>query len=229
MKKIYIDPGHGGKDSGAIGYGLKEKDVTLKIGLYTRDFLNNNYENLAVKMSRTKDGTISLKQRTDDANKWGADVLVSIHCNAFNGKAKGYEDYIYNGLGSNSKTQQLQNIMHEEISKLFSTDRGKKKANFHMLRESKMHAILTENGFIDNKEDNDFLKKDANLKKLGEAHAKGIAKFLGLKKKGSNKETDSKTFYRVIAGSFNNKLNAEKRVKELKQKGFDAFIDVYKK
>ncbi len=82
MTKIYLDPGHGGNDPGAVGNGLREKDLTLEIGLKVRDILLRNYENVEVRMSRTADTTLSLDQRTNDANTWGADFLISIHINA---------------------------------------------------------------------------------------------------------------------------------------------------
>ena len=226
-KKIYLDAGHGGTDSGATGFGLLEKNINLKIVKYTRDHLNANYSGHIVRLSRSTDKTVSLRDRTNEANKWGADVLVSIHCNAFNGKARGYEDFIYTHT---KKSEPLQKAIHKEVSKLFSVNRGKKKANFHMLRESKAVAVLTENGFIDNRQDNNFLKKDNNLKRLGEAHAKGIASYLGLNSKvPKTNQRDSDTIYRVITGSFSNRKNAEKRVNDLKKKGFNSFIDIYKK
>src|SRR5699024_4760907 len=212
---------------GATGFGLLEKNVTLKIAKYTRDHLNANYSGHIVRMSRSTDTTVSLSNRTNEANKWGADVLVSIHCNAFNGKARGYEDFVYTHT---KKSEPLQNAIHKEVSKLFNVNRGKKKANFHMLRESKAVAVLTENGFIDNRQDNKFLKKDSNLKLLGEAHAKSIALYLGLNSKvPKTNQSDSNTMYRVITGSFSNRKNAEKRVNDLKKKGFKSFIDIYKK
>ena len=55
MIKILIDPGHGGKDPGALGFGLQEKDLTLKISLKIRDILLREYENVEVRMSRTTD------------------------------------------------------------------------------------------------------------------------------------------------------------------------------
>lgn len=186
MAKVYIDPGHGGHDSGATGNGLKEKDLTLKIGKHTRDYLQDNYKGVSVKMSRTGDTYPSLTDRTNDANNWGADVFVSPHINA--GGGVGYEDYIYNGSVS-SKTKDLQNKIHNEVAPLFSNDRGKKRANLAVVRQTSMPAVLTESGFIDSKKDADFLKKDSNLKKLGEAHAKGIAVFLGLAKGSSNKSS----------------------------------------
>lgn len=182
MVKIYIDPGHGGSDPGAVGNGLREKDLTLKIAKYTRDYLNNNYNNATIRMSRTGDTYPSLTARTNDANNWGADIFVSIHINSFNGSAHGYEDFIYNG-GVSSNTKKLQDELHKKLSPHFRNNRGKKRANFAVLRQSRMPAVLTESGFIDNKQDADFLKSGNNLKKLGQAHAEGIAAYFNLSKK----------------------------------------------
>lgn len=194
MVKIFIDAGHGGSDPGAVGNGLKEKDLTLKIAQYTRDYLINNYQNVSVKLSRETDKYLALKQRTDDANRWGADVLISIHINAATStSATGYEDFIWNG-NVPQKTKDLQNSIHTEMMKVLKDfrDRGKKRANFHMLRESKMHAVLPEILFITNKNDAAFLKSDKNLKNVAKHLAIGIAKYLKLKTK-TTKTTTSKT------------------------------------
>lgn len=81
MVKIFIDPGHGGTDSGAVGNGLKEKDLTLKISKKIKEKLAN-YENVQIKLSRESDQTLSLPQRTNMANAWGANYLISVHINA---------------------------------------------------------------------------------------------------------------------------------------------------
>src|SRR5690625_7631647 len=73
MVKIYIDPGHGGADSGATGHGLQEKKLTLQIAQKAREELSN-YNNVTVKMSRTNDKTVSLQQRTNEANAWNAEI-----------------------------------------------------------------------------------------------------------------------------------------------------------
>lgn len=190
MVKIYLDPGHGGTDPGAAGNGLQEKNVTLSIALKTRDILNRDYEGHSIRMSRTSDTTRSLTQRTNDANSWGADYFVSIHINA--GGGTGYEDYIYNGSVSNN-TLTYRDKVHAEIMKQVDfRNRGKKRANFHVLRESSMPAVLTENGFIDTVADANKLKSDAYLNRIATGHANGIAQALGLKRKsggGSNTYT----------------------------------------
>ncbi|WP_232732099.1 N-acetylmuramoyl-L-alanine amidase [Bacillus sp. mrc49] len=140
MTKIFIDRGHGGRDPGAVGNGLREKDITLKIGKRIRDILAE-YEKVTVKMSRTSDTFLSLSDRTKAANKWGADIFLSIHINA--GGGTGYEDYIHTSASAKAKT--YQNMIHTEIIKLINLrDRGKKKSNFHVVREAKMPGVLTE-------------------------------------------------------------------------------------
>ncbi|WP_060210477.1 glucosaminidase domain-containing protein [Sporosarcina koreensis] len=94
MIKIFIDPGHGGTDPGATGNGLKEKDLTLAISKRIESLLKG-YDGVQVRLSRTSDQTLSLKQRTDMANNWGANYLLSVHINA--GGGKGYEDFQWKG------------------------------------------------------------------------------------------------------------------------------------
>ncbi len=82
MVKIFIDPGHGGSDTGASANGLQEKQLTLQTALALRNMLLNEYQNVSVLLSRTSDQTVSLTQRTNAANSWGADYFLSIHMNA---------------------------------------------------------------------------------------------------------------------------------------------------
>ena len=221
--KLYLDPGHGGMDPGAQGNGLQEKNFTLDIALKIRSILENNYENIDVRMSRTSDITKSLSQRTDEANAWGADFYMSIHINAFNGSAQGYEDYIHSSLSDNSTTARYRDIIHNEVMKLNQlNDRGKKKADFHVLRETTMDAMLSENGFIDNTQDAALIKQESWRRKVALGHANGIAKAFNLKPKETTDRGDS--LFKVIAGSFRQRANAEDRVAELKEKGFDSFI-----
>ncbi|WP_339201719.1 N-acetylmuramoyl-L-alanine amidase [Peribacillus sp. FSL P2-0133] len=179
MTKVFIDPGHGGKDPGAVGNGLKEKELTLRIGKRIRDILAG-YEKVTVKMSRTGDTFQSLTDRTKAVNNWRADIFLSIHINA--GGGTGYEDYIHTSASAKAKTYQY--MIHTEIIKLINIkDRGKKKSNFHVLRETKMPAVLTECGFIDYKTDAALLKKSAFIEALAQGHVNGLVKAFNLKKK----------------------------------------------
>lgn len=233
MTKIFIDAGHGGNDPGAVGNGLREKDLTLKISKKIADILKD-YD-CSVKLSRTGDQTLSLKQRTDAANKWGADYLLSVHINA--GGGTGYEDFIFNG-GVSANTTKYRDVIHAEVVKAIGSgvrNRGKKKANFHMVRQSRMPAMLSENMFIDTKADADKLKSNAFIDKVAQGHANGLIKAFGLKKKQTSKPkpkpaAKGETFYRVVAGSYKERKNADAQAAKLKKLGVDGvFIDVYKK
>lgn len=188
--KIYIDPGHGGNDPGAVGNGLREKDLTLAIALRLRNILVNEYDNVQVRMSRTTDTSVSLNQRTDDANAWGADYLISIHINA--GGGEGFEIHTYNGsYAGKSETNAKAKAIHDAIIRETNwEDRGCKESNFHMVRESDMSAALSENGFIDNSSDAWHLKQDDFLDKIARGHAIGLENALGLVKKQSSFDLD---------------------------------------
>lgn len=219
--KLYLDAGHGGTDSGALGNGLREKDLTLDIALKIRSILQNNYENINVMMSRTSDITKSLSQRTDEANAWGADYYLAIHINAFNGTAQGYEDYIHSSLSDSSATARYRDIIHTEVIKLNQlNNRGKKKADFHVLRESSMDAMLSENGFIDNAHDAALMKQASWRQNVAQGHANGIARAFNLKPK----PTSTEKIYKVIAGSFKQRENADERSSFLRSKGIESFI-----
>lgn len=179
MVKIFIDPGHGGTDPGARANGLEEKSLTLAISLKIREFLLE-YENVQIRMSRDRDSSVTLQQRSSMANSWGADYFVSVHINA--GGGEGYEDYIYTSPSRASVANQ--NIMHEEIIKHTSmVDRGKKRSNFHVVRATTMPAILTENGFIDNDRDAAKLRQSSFIERIARGHVNGLVRIFGLKRK----------------------------------------------
>lgn len=232
--RVFINPGHGGKDPGAVGNGLREKDIVLKIAQKMVDQLKN-YD-VEVKMFRSDDTYYTLEQICNEANRWNADLFVSIHVNA--GGGTGFESYIYSGLSNNSTTAKYRQVIHEEIMKKIPNvrDRGKKKANFYVLGNTKMPAILTENLFIDNKTDATKLKSDAFLTDVATGHVNGIVKALKLQKKQAQKDVPKSStsnkknvYYRVVTGSFTNRSNAEKRVAELKKAGYDSFIERFEK
>ena len=179
MVKFYLDPGHGGSDPGAVGNGLKEKDLTLKLAKKVEALLKD-YQDVQTKMSRTGDTYPSLSDRTSEANSWGADYFMSFHINA--GGGTGYEDFVFTG---SSKSIAYQNIIHAEIIKKIGKmkNRGKKQANYQVLRNTNMPSILTECGFIDSASDAVLLKQDEFLDGLAQGHVNGLVKAFGLIKK----------------------------------------------
>jgi len=190
MPKIFIDPGHGGKDSGAADNGLLEKNITLYIALRMKYILEDEYTNAQVKLSREKDVYVGLSERAQMANAWGADYFVSIHVNA--GGGTGFESYVHSSRPS--RTVAYQNVMHEAIMGALRpkgiVDRGKKAANFTVLQKTKMPAILTENLFIDNSNDASLLKDPEFLGLVARAHVTGLERAFGLKRKAWEDEND---------------------------------------
>jgi N-acetylmuramoyl-L-alanine amidase len=103
VRKVIIDAGHGGHDSGAKGrsFGTLEKEATLDISRRVAERLEKE-GGLTVLMSRQADRYVALKERTQFANRHGADLFVSIHCNSNpNRKVAGTEVYYYNAQASN--------------------------------------------------------------------------------------------------------------------------------
>jgi N-acetylmuramoyl-L-alanine amidase len=182
MVRIVLDAGHGGKDPGAVANGLKEKDLTLAIVKHIGCMLSE-YEGVEVFYTRTDDRFLELEERAEIANKLNADFFCSIHINS--GGGTGFESYIFNDT-KNTKTIACQNVLHQEIMKAIGNvkDRGEKRANYAVLRETKMPAILTENLFIDNANDATRLKSEQFLLQIAHGHVQGIVKAFGLKKKG---------------------------------------------
>ncbi|MBA4494813.1 N-acetylmuramoyl-L-alanine amidase [Paenactinomyces guangxiensis] len=218
MPTVVIDPGHGGNDAGAVNGSYQEKNFTLEISRKVRDYLLDHYK-VNILMTRTTDQTVSLQQRTDFANSNHADYFCSIHINA--GGGTGWESYIFNGTVPQA-TIRAQQIIHQTVMDVIGKkygvrDRGKKRANFHVLRETEMSAILLENLFIDTSEDLKLLNNSTFIHDLAVSIGEGIAKALSLEKK-------TRTLYKVIAGSFKNRQNAEDRKSFLATKGIDSII-----
>lgn len=185
-----IDPGHGGRDPGAVGNGLQEKDLTLTISKHIRDILQDEFKNVEIRMTRDTDIFVELSDRSEMANQWDADYFMSIHVNA--GGGSGFESYIHTTRTKGSV--EAQETMHPAIiDSIEVRDRGKKDANFAVLRETRMPAILTENLFIDHSNDAALLKDFSFLQKIAWGHVTALEKAFHLQKKSS-----STTLYRVI-------------------------------
>uniref|UniRef100_UPI000679728D N-acetylmuramoyl-L-alanine amidase n=1 Tax=Anaerosalibacter massiliensis TaxID=1347392 RepID=UPI000679728D len=171
---VFLDPGHGGKDPGASGNGLKEKDVALSIALKTGEILKKH--NINVKYSRTTDVFVELSDRAGMANNANADVFVSLHCNSFTeGSAKGVETYHYPGSTEGTKLAKcIQNsILRNGV---YNSNRGVKQENFAVLRQTKMPAALVETAFITNSQDANILKNKQDA--MAQAIAMGILDYL---------------------------------------------------
>lgn len=154
-KVIAIDPGHGGKDPGAVGNGYREKDIVLNVGLYLRDYLKN--ADIEVVMTRSTDVFLSLDERVSVAVNGGADTFVSLHMNAASSSsADGTETY-YSTAGSAERVQSSKKltefIQKRLLQKLGTTNRGERTAAFRVIHKNSLPSVLVELGFISNPRD----------------------------------------------------------------------------
>lgn len=180
--KLFIDPGHGGKDPGATGNGLVEKTLNLAVALALEAQLQRS--GIEVMLSRYVDEEVSLRQRTDKANVWGADIFLSIHHNGFSDpSARGIETY-YSVRPGESK--QLADTVQKALCATLSLpNRGvKTKVNsvgrdwYHVLRESRASvAVITESGFVTSPADAELLKQPDFPRRQAEVLA-GVIKAL---------------------------------------------------
>ncbi|EGQ26759.1 N-acetylmuramoyl-L-alanine amidase [Sporosarcina newyorkensis 2681] len=222
MTRLLFDYGHGGTDPGAMYKGRKEADDVLSIGKAVAAEVRRH--GVALDETRTSNKTVSLRERSNMENRKKYDYFISFHRNAFQPeKAKGAETFLFTTGGALAK--QLAERIQKELVAVGFTNRGVKRANFHVLRETKAPAILIEIGFIDNTADNQLF--DKKRKQIVEGIARAILAQVGVTyKAAASKPTSSSTgtLYRVMAGSFADKANAEKQVTRLKKAGFEAVI-----
>ena len=182
--KIYIDPGHNfsGADTGARGNGLIEQDITYFVAKRLRQKLEE--AGLKVRMSRNNvtdnvgSGTVqsSLADRSEDANRWGADLFVSLHCNA--GGGTGVETYCaQGGISTGYKLAKKIQTRLAELTGLVS--RGVKiNPSLAVIKRTDMPAVLVEMGFIDNASDSEILGSENGQERITEGIAQGICDHL---------------------------------------------------
>ena len=189
MVKIVIDAGHGLNTPGKRSPDdEREWSFNNKVAKYAIAKLNEYKD---VEILRVDDPTgetdVPLDTRTNLANKWKADVYASIHHNALNGKwgqHSGIETYTMDNPKANPKSIEIAGAVHPRVVMAMGiSNRGMKRANFHVLRESAMPAFLTEGGFMDSTVDIVKLRDDYYLKEQGEAIAEGLAIYFKLQLK----------------------------------------------
>lgn len=236
-----LDPGHGGADPGAVGrfpWGtLLEKDTNLRLALALREALLTGWE-VKVTMSRTTDVFISLRERTELFNAAKVDFMFSLHSNGHSdAAAQGFDTFIFTVPSAGSIKGQDE--FHPRAAKVWTDtgrrDRGKKRANFHMLRESRMPSLLVENGFTTNTVDARLLNDSKHQELLVAAMAEGLAAGMGLKRKVKHEKPAppvAGTIYRVQSGAFRVKGNADNLESRLKKAGYETYMvkdgDLYK-
>lgn len=182
-KRITLDAGHGGNDSGAVGpKGLREKDVALAVTLRLGAMLAA--AGLAVSYTRKDDRFLELHERAQIANEAGADAFLSIHCNSASKRAaSGFEVFTTPGQ---TAADVLATCLFLDYSRAFPSKLKRiddtdgdpdKEANFAVLRLSKMPAALFELDFINNPAVEAWLREELNQIAMAEALCDGVLRY----------------------------------------------------
>ena len=187
MVKIALDAGHGKHTAGKrTPDGEREWTFNDKVLRACQTKLNE-YQNVEILRLDDPSGEtdVPLQARTDRANKWKADVLVSIHHNAMRsdgtwGGHGGVETFVQEKTASKASKDIAGRIHPRIVNAMGLRDRGVKTKNLHMTRESNMPAVLTEGGFMDSTTDIHALRSDTILRRQGEAIAEALAVYFKL-------------------------------------------------
>lgn len=194
-KTIFLDPGHGGRDSGAYYYGIAEKDLNLQVSRKLRKRL----EELGYIVLTSRDSDVDVDfvtERSRMVNKTNADFFISIHFNATGNDTTlnlgiqtysykedaGYpskiNQYWHNNPDRISESNRLATDLHSSLlTETGARDAGLLQATFAVLRETAKPAVLLELGYMDNPEENQRIRSDQYQDKLVEGIIKGIQKY----------------------------------------------------
>lgn len=174
MSKVFLSAGHGGADPGAVGNGLKEKDINLNILLACKEVLEAS--GVTVVCSRTKDENDAVGDEVREANASKADIAVSFHTNA--GGGDGSETYYY---GSDAKGKKLAQLCENYTKAIGQNSRGVKDGKgLWFVKATTMTAVLCECAFIDNANDVSIISTVDKQRAFGVAYAKAILEYLGV-------------------------------------------------
>ncbi|MCL2499459.1 MAG: N-acetylmuramoyl-L-alanine amidase [Defluviitaleaceae bacterium] len=169
VRTIVIDPGHGGYDSGAVFGTRMEKNDNLRLSLAVQRLLQAQGQRVI--MTRSTDIFVPLVERSAIANRNGANLFISIHRNAStNIAANGVENFVFTTAPA-STAQAAQTVLNEVVAAGVQSNRGVRRGNFSVLRNTNAPAMLLEMNFITNVRDNQLF--DQNLEAYAAAIARG--------------------------------------------------------
>ncbi len=180
---VCLDPGHGGSDAGAVGQYYLEKDANLDVAFWAKAYLEQA-ETVIVGLTRDGDYYVSLADRVNYANSLGFDRFVSIHHNAYDGTVQGTETYCH--PNASSESFDMRDTVHPWLLWAFGyPDRGARTADYYVLRNTVMPAILGEASFIDYSGDYDeswrfYTNWNRHAEREGYAYARGVCDHLGI-------------------------------------------------
>ncbi|WP_341301653.1 N-acetylmuramoyl-L-alanine amidase [Lysinibacillus sp. FSL H8-0500] len=175
---IILDPGHGGKDPGAVSGSVSEKSITLKVGTQVKQLLEN--AGAKVYMTRTGDTYPSLQDRVDFTQANYGEIFVSIHVNsAANTSAQGTETYYAISTGDMYQEDiDLATFINNQIvNNLNMKNRGVKQEQYYVIRNMVIPSILVELGFLSNSQDRNKMTNDQYVTLFAESIYNGILQY----------------------------------------------------
>ena len=173
---IVVDAGHGGHSSGARGLNYLEKDLCLKMARELQGALAEH--GATVIMTRTGDEYVSLDARCNIANRSGAEIFISIHCNSMprRNTASGTETYWH----SSKQSLRLARALHGRVvSQVGGRDGGIRNRSFQVIRETSMPSVLLEIAYINNTLDEQLLANGDFHVRLADSLARGVLDYFG--------------------------------------------------
>lgn len=192
LDKIVIDPGHGGYDPGAIRKGVMEKHINLAISKEVSKILQANH----VQVRLTRDGDYNLavpglhgreakrydfERRIEQAQKFNADAMVSIHVNVGRNKCSGPEAFYYK---KSPQSKLLAESIQRELTGIPDINkRVVKIGRYYILRRTEMPCVIVETGFLNNPQERQKLLDQKYQQLLAQAIANGIMNYLQVKNK----------------------------------------------
>ena len=215
-KKIYISPSNQSGNTYATG-NTNEKEQCHKIAKYCVAYLEK--AGFSVKCTYNDD----MYARVRESNSFGADLHVAIHTNATakHNTTGGTQILLYDITGERKKVGQAVFKRLAPITPGESAERLIAKPDFYEIKSAKGITVYCECEFHDTKIGSDFIRN--NTQKIGEAIAKGICDYYGVKLPAEKTDATDKV-YRVQVGAFKNKKYAQDMQKKLKKAGFDSVI-----
>ena len=166
---LVVDAGHGGNDQGASGRRSLEKEVNLKVARRVCKLIRKQCRGVEVIQTRPDDEFISL-------NFYRADLFISIHSNSAQGWAEGTETFIHPSARG-SRSERMARLIEQEYVKAGRESRGVKTANFAVLRNTRMPAVLTEIGFISNRSEERFMNSRKGQKRLARSISNAFIRY----------------------------------------------------
>lgn len=222
MIKLFIHAGHGGTDRGAIGInGLEERSCNIKIrdALISKLKLHDEFQ-IFVMSEDIDDTSHSASEVATSVNRCeGCDLAIDIHCNA--GGGEGFEIWVGKSGMCDTVAIEFCTSM-KTVGKVRGIKRKQRddgRDSLYFIRDITCPSCVLETAFVDSERDSDMLRYNIDL--IASAYYSAICDYYGVSKKNG---LQKHKYYYVQVGAFELRDNAEKMVKDLQEKGFNAFI-----